>query len=50
MNRNSEFRLTRLWNRISISKSALKETHVDEVVIALEPEEYGNITKDYRCL
>ena len=26
-------------------KGALKETHVDEVVIALEPEEYGNITK-----
>ena len=26
-------------------KGALKKTHVDEVVIALEPEEYGNITK-----
>ena len=26
-------------------KSALKETHIDEVVIALEPEEYSNITK-----
>lgn len=26
-------------------KDALKAAHVDEVVIALEPEEYGNITK-----
>ena len=26
-------------------KKALKEIHVDEVVIALEPEEYGDITK-----
>ena len=26
-------------------KDALKKTHIDEVVIALEPEEYGNITK-----
>lgn len=26
-------------------RDALKVTHIDEVVIALEPEEYGNITK-----
>ena len=26
-------------------KDVLKSTHIDEVVIALEPEEYGNITK-----